>query len=705
MVSSTKTSTGGLITITVPPILYIVIVVCIIVSSIPTSFGYHSSNRNYYCFMRPTTHHFRLQQQYLNYFGTTTTRSHLDRALLAAVRDNDNDERPSDETTRRRKNNEKTYQQRQQEEPIQVVNGDSSNMNSKSNNKSEERTNGESRQQRKLQQRRLYDVHVDFDCESDIFDDEDDVSAKGSSKKKQRCADYPAFGYEEDSLIKTTRRNDKTNEKRSNRSNEKKDKKVFNSLDSRSSKKTTTTTNSKDGKQQERVVTTAAQLRGINTANNSKKVINVRSGGGGTGRSMLSTQQKWLMRVVGYESYEPGSQNIADSIVTQTRLRLDRSYARKEPFDEANITTPPSLRDLTVPSTSSTYDGFWISTPARLLSTIVSFLSFPYITRLVDTFVRDIDMRTLDEITSKFSPGISILYGTFISLTLSILYNRQRTIQDNASIECSQLVVLTRNMLSLFRHDNDNNGYNQRAVDAGQCSADQIRTLVKSSRGAELMLLMYSDPYARMMELVDSYEDEYVLNNNNNNATSRRRRSSEGLIASCRDVIKDLYKIRAHRLSDESLALPPTHFFILNLLTLLILLGYTISIIPTMPDRTADPASESSLFFAVLFTIYLMFYNFASDLNNPFSGVYQIRRSTAASHLLQLKWLLVNHPSTNNGKIDFDEPTADTEGIVQIYSPGLGDMWFETDDVHVRDSFDDIISSRNDNSDDENMID
>ena len=61
----------------------------------------------------------------------------------------------------------------------------------------------------------------------------------------------------------------------------------------------------------------------------------------------------------------------------------------------------------------------------------------------------------LADITSKFGPGVSILYGTFISLTLSILYERQRDIQNDAAVEASLLALITRNLLSIFRRDED----------------------------------------------------------------------------------------------------------------------------------------------------------------------------------------------------------------------------------------------------------
>ena len=349
----------------------------------------------------------------------------------------------------------------------------------------------------------------------------------------------------------------------------------------------------------------------------------------------------------------------------KTRIRTDRSYARRRPFEKENIDVPPNLEDLATPVCGPS-ESFWISTPARLLSFGLAYALFPYITHLVETFVT-MPPAQLDDLTSKFGPGISILYGTFISLTLSILYNRLRTIQEYVGVESSYLVVLTRNLISLFYEKRS------RAIEAAQCSADQIRTLVRSSRGAELMLLMYSDPYARIRELIDDHEkEEYTKHGYDGRSSS--------LIGTSRDILKDLYKVRSNRLSEEAVALPPTHFLILLSLTLLILLGYVVSIIPSL-DSSGNPPFESCLLFAILSTIYILFYNFASDLNNPFDGVYQVRRSCVASHLLQLKWLIANHPLLR-GEVDFEEAKEGADGV-HIYSPGLGDLWFEREGLFV----------------------
>ena len=54
------------------------------------------------------------------------------------------------------------------------------------------------------------------------------------------------------------------------------------------------------------------------------------------------------------------------------------------------------------------------------------------------------------------------------------------------------------------------------------------------------------------------------------------------------------------------------------------------------------PPQEASLLFAGLLSLYILFFNFCKDLNGPFAGVYQIKRSNAISHLMQVKWLIVN---------------------------------------------------------------
>jgi hypothetical protein len=163
--------------------------------------------------------------------------------------------------------------------------------------------------------------------------------------------------------------------------------------------------------------------------------------------------------------------------------------------------------------------------------------------------------------------------------------------------------------------------------------------------------------------------------------TKQLENIQQPLIGTSRDILKDLNRLRANRLSEEALALPPTHFVILTVLTLLILFGYVVSILPTV-DASGNPPIESCLFFGILCTVYILFYNFANDLNNPFQGVYQLRRSATASHLLEAKWLIANHPLLR-GEVDFEEVEEDEVGEreIRVRSPGLGDLRFERDEI------------------------
>lgn len=334
----------------------------------------------------------------------------------------------------------------------------------------------------------------------------------------------------------------------------------------------------------------------------------------------------------------------------KTRLVANRAYSSDGAFKDENLYNPPSLKDF-APPPAELKDTFWMSLPSVFLSFMIPFLSFPYLVQVLDYYVTigstPIDTTTMENVAAEFGPGVSILYGTFVSITLSLLYQRQEDIQDITAQESSLLAMVARNLFTLFKKDNE------LIVDAGQCVADQVRTLSSGSRGEELMIIMYNDPYARMMELVEKLEDEWMavpVDGDENVVYGR-----DDLLDKIRGTIQNLYELRASRLSNEALTLPSTHFFILTSLTALILLGYTVDILPTVTfteTGTAVPSFESSLLFGLLCTIYVLFHNYARDLNDPFGGVYQIKRASIVSHLMQIKSLIVNHPLLQ-GKVDF----------------------------------------------------
>lgn len=191
-----------------------------------------------------------------------------------------------------------------------------------------------------------------------------------------------------------------------------------------------------------------------------------------------------------------------DSFKMKSRILGKRSYARPGPFKKENLDDPPVLEDL-LPEPPRPEDSFYLSIPVILLTFCSTTAIFPFLASYLVTFV-DMPADQLDAITSKFVPGVAILYGTYISLTLSILYTRQKDVQDMVAKETALLGFILHNFVSLFKVDRSS------LVEATQCVADQVRVLMSESRGLEYMTIVYTDPYIRMLEIVSGEEERMV---------------------------------------------------------------------------------------------------------------------------------------------------------------------------------------------------
>ena len=91
-------------------------------------------------------------------------------------------------------------------------------------------------------------------------------------------------------------------------------------------------------------------------------------------------------------------------------------------------------------------------------------------------------------------------------------------------------------------------------------------------------------------------------------------------------------------------------------------------------------ASLASLLFSGLMALYILFFNFCRDLNGPFSGVYQIKRSNAVSHLMQTKWLIVNQlGDAVSFSVDYDgEPQTENMSFLGNGSEDIATVEAET---------------------------
>jgi len=209
------------------------------------------------------------------------------------------------------------------------------------------------------------------------------------------------------------------------------------------------------------------------------------------------------------------------------RLVEPRVYARPDQFERDNTDVPPTIDDVAPPP--SLYGPVatflaWNRIPARAVVGALSYLSFPLIISLLDDATQNVEGDTLTTLVNTFLPGVSIVLGTYFSLTLSILYDRLSRMQRTVSSEASLLAVAFLNLMDLFHDDPD------AAVEGAQCVADQIATLVRDSRGREIMRVIYSDPYSRILRLVKDRDQagnlDSVRNLVNPNSAARKYTSS-----------------------------------------------------------------------------------------------------------------------------------------------------------------------------------
>jgi len=244
-----------------------------------------------------------------------------------------------------------------------------------------------------------------------------------------------------------------------------------------------------------------------------------------------------------------------------TRILSERRYAKRRPYYPANLTKPPTIFDMSPPRslTSDDPERYWLQLPYRATVVLVSFFSFPLLLEMLQPLVDKSSLDQIQQVIDSFVPGISILFGTLCSLTASILYQRQNRLQQTCSEEAALLSQTTQQLLHLLYREE----HYALAKNSASAVADYIATLVADSRGREIMLIAVNDPINRFNEAVHEYE-----------IWSDERGKSSGRVSNLLTNFADLSCLRARRLSDEAIILPPTHFFILLILSSLILAGF-----------------------------------------------------------------------------------------------------------------------------------
>jgi len=126
-----------------------------------------------------------------------------------------------------------------------------------------------------------------------------------------------------------------------------------------------------------------------------------------------------------------------------------------------------------------------------------------------------------------------------------------------------------------------------------------------------------------------------------------------------RSDVGELFRLRSKRISHEGLGLAATHYDVMTFLCGLFLTGYSLGTVATACDG-GQPAGIAHILFTLLVVGFVIFYEMCFDLNRPFDGVYQLRRSGAAMHFLEVKDLVCTHPVLRD-RVVFEPMEDDTD--------------------------------------------
>lgn len=130
-------------------------------------------------------------------------------------------------------------------------------------------------------------------------------------------------------------------------------------------------------------------------------------------------------------------QSILKTYSQQTRLIEPRGYAIRDQFLPENAKRSPTVDDVAMPKTK--YGPIavllaWSGLPARLVVGSASYLSFPYIIEFLQrAIITGVDLVELSKLVDSFLPGVAIVLGTYFSLTISILYDRQTRLTETVN--------------------------------------------------------------------------------------------------------------------------------------------------------------------------------------------------------------------------------------------------------------------------------
>lgn len=332
-----------------------------------------------------------------------------------------------------------------------------------------------------------------------------------------------------------------------------------------------------------------------------------------------------------------GRRNRRAVLRRRAQAQQERGYANPEALRNLTSGGSVSLSDLEAPENTHPLQSL-SGVPLRILAFGIAFFAYPWVVNawrriLFDGSSGVVTSELFSDAVSDFCTVEIFLFSTVTGVTLTVLLQRMEGLSTMATSESARLGALAEMSSALLRgHTIDSHVTDRLGLSALRAIWDQTTTIAFSSRDEELMQTANCNIYRR-------YKDAVL--------TWYRSRAEDGMlhavdaaeVKACLRIVDECGQLRANRLSKESLTLPPTLFVTLAVFSVFILSAFSVR-------EAAAPNAENDLVsrcaFSAITLGFTVFYNFAKDLNEPFSGDYQVSRSAVTAEIVTTRRIIID---------------------------------------------------------------
>lgn len=258
---------------------------------------------------------------------------------------------------------------------------------------------------------------------------------------------------------------------------------------------------------------------------------------------------------------------------------------------------------------------------------------FPLLCHIISPVMNVSDVAVTDRVraglTGSFLPGISLLFGTLFSYTISLLVNRQTRIEELVNQELANLNMLLWHVIDFYQQDE------RKLTHALKEVWRHTDKLIYSSRYEEILSMVQEDPIENLIRYIIRTSDDDLSDEGLGKPNINR-----DVIGYMRNLCTEINKLRSMRLSSEGRTLPPVHFAILGTLAIILLFGFTLTSLQSPGWGEGSELvvpRESRVLFSLLVNAFFLLLEFATDLTNPYTGRYRIRRTTTTASLIKIR--------------------------------------------------------------------